>query len=151
MTPRHIEISLSEQTLRLWDAERVIRSYPISTARNGVGTEEGSNKTPTGTFDIGQKIGHEAELGTVFKGRLPLGPWNSSEPTENDLILSRILWLHGREDHNANTRERYIYIHGTNQEHLIGQPASHGCIRMRNEDVADLFDKVEAGTPVRIA
>ena len=70
--------------------------------------------------------------------------------TADDLITSRILWLDGVEDHNLNTRERYIYIHGTNQEHLIGQPASHGCIRMRNQDVVQLFDLIDVGTEVEI-
>ena len=88
-------------------------------------------------------------IGTVFKGRKPVeGPVDWS--TEADLITSRILWLDGIDDENAGTKERYIYIHGTNQEQLIGQAASSGCIRMRNEDVVRLFDLVEVGALVEI-
>ncbi len=88
-------------------------------------------------------------IGTVFKGRVPVTTpvdWT----TEPDLITSRILWLDGLDEENLLTKERYIYIHGTNQEHLIGQAASSGCIRMRNEDILRLFEQVEVGAPVEI-
>jgi hypothetical protein len=88
-------------------------------------------------------------LNTVFRGRQPVANPPDWEE-ESDLITSRILWLDGVEPHNLNTRQRFIYIHGTNEEHLIGQPASHGCIRMRNVDVVRVFDLVEAGTEVEI-
>lgn len=92
-------------------------------------------------------IGENAPSGTIFVGRIPV-----EEPPAfgDDLITSRILWLDGLERENANTKERYIYIHGTNQEGLIGQPVSHGCVRMRNEDVIKLFEMVTVGTPVEI-
>ena len=88
-------------------------------------------------------------MGTIFLSRVPLGPDDPLPPTD-DLVMSRILWLDGLEDHNANTRDRYIYIHGTKHENQIGRPASHGCIRMRNADVVELFDLVDEGTPVFI-
>ena len=88
-------------------------------------------------------------VGTVFKGRKPVtAPIDWS--TEPDLITSRILWLHGLDEENAGTRERYIYIHGTNQEQLIGQAASRGCIRMRNADIVRLFDQIHVGAAVEI-
>ena len=87
--------------------------------------------------------------GTVFVGRVPLRPDEALPPTE-DLVMSRILWLDGLDDQNANTRERFIYIHGTKHEDKIGTIASHGCVRMRNSDVIELFELVDEGTPVVI-
>lgn len=87
--------------------------------------------------------------GTVFRGRVPLSSGNSLPPTE-DLVMSRILWLDGLDDDNVNTRDRFIYIHGTKHEHKVGTPDSHGCVRMRNADVIELFDLVAEGTPVVI-
>lgn len=87
--------------------------------------------------------------GTIFRSRVPLGPEDPLPSTE-DLVMSRILWLDGLDDHNANTRDRFIYIHGTRHEDKIGTPASHGCIRMRNTDVVELFELVDETTPVVI-
>lgn len=87
--------------------------------------------------------------GTVFRARVPLTTEDELPDTE-DLITSRILWLDGIDQHNANTKQRYIYIHGTKHEDRIGRPDSHGCIRMRNADVIELFDLVQEGTHVRI-
>jgi len=87
--------------------------------------------------------------GTIFVSRVPLKP-DDPLPGTQDLVLSRILWLDGLEAHNANTRDRFIYIHGTKHEDKIGQPDSHGCIRMRNADVIELFDLVDVDTPVTI-
>ena len=107
-------------------------------------------KTPLGQFRVAEKFGADAPVGTVFKNREPVG-FQDEHPPDDDLVLSRILWLDGLEAHNANTRDRFIYIHGTNHEHEIGEPASHGCIRMRNADLVELFDLIEPGTPVVIA
>lgn len=128
---------------------QTLRRFPVSTSRFGLGTEKGSHKTPLGSFRISEKIGHAAPSGTVFVARVALVPGAPLPPTE-DLVLSRILWLDGVEAENANTRSRYIYIHGTRHEDKIGQPNSHGCIRMRNADVIELFDLVDVGTPVTI-
>jgi L,D-transpeptidase YbiS len=106
-------------------------------------------KTPLGRFQVSEKIGHGVGGGTIFKNRVPLQPGESPPETE-DWITSRILWLDGLEKHNANTKNRYVYIHGTKHEDKIGRPASHGCIRMRNADVIELFELVDEGTPVAI-
>jgi lipoprotein-anchoring transpeptidase ErfK/SrfK len=144
-----IDISIRDQLLTVKRGDETLRSYPISSSRFGLGTEEGSMKTPTGHFRIAEKIGDGLPTETIFRSRVPLGPDDPPPPTE-DLVMSRILWLDGTEEHNANTRERFIYIHGTKHEHKIGMPDSHGCIRMRNADVVDLFDIIDEGTPVVI-
>ena len=146
-----IEISVAEQCLRLLDGDKLTAEYAVSTGQRGLGTEEGSFKTPTGQFEICEKIGDGTEVGTIFKGRKPIGSWKPGDTTEGDLVLSRILWLDGIDSDNTNTRDRYIYIHGTNQEELIGQPASEGCIRMKNNDVLDLFNRIPTRTSVSIA
>jgi lipoprotein-anchoring transpeptidase ErfK/SrfK len=144
-----IVIDSRTQSLSLFRGTELVFAAPVSTSRFGLGFESGSRKTPTGKFCIHQKIGAEMPVGTVFKGRKPvMAPVDWS--TEPDLITSRILWLHGLDQENAHTKERYIYVHGTNQEQLIGQAASSGCIRMRNTDVIRLFDQVEVGTLVEI-
>ncbi|HJT80515.1 MAG TPA: L,D-transpeptidase [Chthoniobacterales bacterium] len=147
--PCDLEISIADQELRLRCGGRLTRTYPISSSRFGLGTEEGSLKTPLGRFRIAEKIGSGMPPGTIFRSRIPLRPEDPLPDTE-DLITSRILWLEGVERHNANTKDRYIYIHGTKHEARIGEPDSHGCIRMRNADVIELFDLVQEGTPVRI-
>jgi lipoprotein-anchoring transpeptidase ErfK/SrfK len=149
MSALKIRIQAKEQLLQLMQADRVIQSFPVSTSRFGLGETEGSFRTPTGRFRVHEKIGGEQPAKTVFRGRVPV-PDPPDWATADDLITSRILWLDGLEDHNANTRERYIYIHGTNQEQLIGQAASRGCIRMRNQDVVQLFDLIDVGTEVEI-
>ena len=145
----NIHISIRDQRLTLKKGETPIKTYPISTSRFGIGAEEGSMKTPTGRFHVAEKIGGDAPTGTVFRSRVPLGPDDPPPPTE-DLVMSRILWLDGLEEHNANTRGRFIYIHGTKHEDKIGSPDSHGCVRMRNADVVELFDLVDEKTPVVI-
>jgi L,D-transpeptidase YbiS len=142
-----IRVSVSAQRLDLLDGRDILHTFPVSTSVFGTGTEPGSFKTPTGIFCIAEKIGDGAAPGAVFKSRVPTGEIGSGENPE-DLIQTRILWLHGMEEHNANTRDRYIYIHGTNHESAIGRPASHGCIRMRNADVAKLYELVDNGTEV---
>ncbi len=107
-------------------------------------------KTPLGRFRIAEKIGDDLPQQTAFKSRKPVRA-SAKALRSDDLIMSRILWLDGVEPHNANTYDRYVYIHGTNHEEAIGEPASHGCIRMRKNDVAELFDLVEVNTPVTIS
>ena len=144
-----IEVSVPEQTLRLYEGGALVREYPCSTSKYGYSSEPESNHTPLGRFRIGKMIGHDAEPRTIFKSREVVGLWDGG-PAEEDYVLTRIMWLDGLEEHNANTHDRYIYIHGTNQEHLIGTPASHGCVRLSNRDVVDLFNRVEEGTEVEI-
>ncbi len=141
---------MPNQRLELLDGDAPLASYPISTSKYGLGSEDGSFRTPLGRFRVAEKIGDEAEPGMIFRGRRPTGTI-ADQGGEEDHVLTRILWLDGLEPTNANTFDRYIYIHGTNQENLIGTAASHGCIRMRNADIVDLFPKVPAGTPVEIA
>jgi len=146
---KSIHVSIRDQQLTVKDDEQPIRTYPVSTSRFGIGMEEGSFKTPTGRFRVTEKIGGDMPHGTVFVGRVPLQP-EQALPLTEDLITSRILWLDGLDEQNANTRDRYVYIHGTKHEDKIGTAASHGCVRMRNEDVIELFEMVDEGTRVVI-
>src|SRR3954469_10277978 len=122
-----IHVSVSKQRLTLKRGRKTERTFPVSTSKFGLGSEEGSMKTPLGEFRIAAKIGADLPLETAFKSREPLQP-TPAMLKEDDLIMSRILWLDGLEPQNANSYPRYIYIHGTNHEEKIGQPASHGCV-----------------------
>ena len=144
-----IRVHVPSQTLDLLENSEVTRRYAISTSRFGLGSEPGSNRTPTGRFQIAEKIGDGAMPGEIFVSREPTGRCGG-EGDETDHVQTRILWLSGLDEHNANTFERYIYIHGTNAESQLGTPASHGCVRMDNLDMIDLFDRVEAGAEVTI-
>jgi lipoprotein-anchoring transpeptidase ErfK/SrfK len=144
-----IHISVRKQQLVLKSGRKKLANYPVSTSRFGLGSKEGSFKTPTGKFRIAEKIGDGMPLGTVFKSRRPIKA-TKKILREEDLVMTRILWLDGLEGRNANTHGRYIYIHGTNHEESIGMPASHGCVRMRNADLVELFDRVAVGMPVEI-
>ena len=144
-----IHISVKNQELTLKAGRKKLAAYPVSTSRFGLGSKEGSLKTPTGRFRIAEKIGDGMPLGTVFKSRRPVKA-TKKMLREDDLVMTRILWLDGIERANTNTYERFIYIHGTNHEGQIGQPASHGCIRMRNRDLVELFGRVRVDTPVII-
>jgi lipoprotein-anchoring transpeptidase ErfK/SrfK len=146
---KNVHISIRDQRLTLKEGETLIRTYPVSTSRFGIGTEEDSMKTPIGRFRVAEKIGDGLPSDTVFQSRVPLKADDPLPPTE-DLVMSRILWLDGLDEHNANTRDRFIYIHGTKHEDKIGNPASHGCVRMRNADVIELFDLVDEGAAVII-
>ena len=147
----HIEISIGTQRIQLWAGTRLVREWPCSTSKFGIGFVEGSNKTPLGGFVVKAKHGAGAEPGTIFKAREPVDVWHPGGATTDDLVLTRILRLDGREERNANTFDRFIYIHGTNDERGIGRCGSHGCVRMRNADVIALFDEVPEGTLVWIS
>lgn len=144
-----VRISVEKQRLTLKSGRKKLADYPVSTSRFGLGSERGSFKTPTGKFRIAEKIGGGMPLGTVFKSRRPVRA-TKKRLAEEDLVMTRILWLDGLENGNANSYDRYIYIHGTNHEDKIGTPASIGCIRMKNADLVELFEQVTAGTPVEI-
>ena len=145
------------QELLVVRSHAIIRTMPCSTASGGLGTRNGSNQTPTGWHDIHEKIGGELPRSAVLRGRVWTGDCHETQAhTSDDLILSRILWLSGLEDgHNKgedrDSRSRYIYIHGTNHEQQLGAPASHGCVRLSNDDVVELFDIVDVGVKVLIA
>ncbi|MEW6133453.1 MAG: L,D-transpeptidase [Pseudomonadota bacterium] len=166
MAKYSIDIDSRLQRLYLWEDQpdhqdrQLIREYPVSTAKNGLGERSGSFCTPRGRHRIAEKIGDGQPMFSVFRTRVPTGeiwsPQLSSSEPGRDWILSRILWLEGLEEGKnkggtVDTHARYIYIHGTDEEHLIGSPASHGCIRMKNADIIDLFKMVEEGTEVRIS
>lgn len=164
MATYRIDVDTRLQRLYLWepypDGDMLIREYPVSTAKNGLGEMSGSYCTPRGRHRIAEKIGAGQPLFAVFKARVPTGeiwsPELAAEYPGRDWILTRILWLEGVErgrnrGGEVDTHDRYIYIHGTDEEHRIGQPVSHGCIRMKNRDVAELFDLVEPGTEVQIS
>lgn len=142
-----IEVSIQEQALTFFKNEERQFSVPVSTGAKGIGFSEGSHQTPTGRFVIRERIGEGAPLHTFFKGRRPLGIGSSQS---EDAILTRILWLEGLDEENSNTYRRYIYFHGTHEEDLIGRPASHGCIRLNNGDMLNLFAQVPLFTRVDI-
>lgn len=145
-----IEVCIGNQALSLFEGNRQLRCWPCSTSKFGIGFLPGSYKTPLGAFTVKEKHGDGAPLGTIFKSRQAVGQWQPGMQTDEDLVLTRILWLDGLEPRNNNTFGRYIYIHGTNDEAGVGRPGSHGCIRMKNRDVAELFGLVPLGTPVSI-
>ena len=156
----HIEISIQQQILTLFDDFGGVKAkYSVSTAANGVGYEKNSGCTPLGQHIIRAKIGAGAQPNTVFVGRRATGeiyaPELKAEFPDRDWILTRILWLSGCELGvnrlgNVDTMQRYIYIHGSPDSVAMGEIGSHGCVRMRNADVIELFEFVEAGTPVLI-
>ena len=155
-----IKIDVARQTLVLLDdAGQVAREYAISTAANGVGEANGSYCTPRGQHIVRAKIGADQAENSVFVRRRPTGeiytPALGAQFPERDWILTRILWLSGCERGfnrlgEVDTMRRFIYIHGSPDEVAMGAPGSHGCLRMRNADVIDLFDRVPPGTPVEI-
>jgi lipoprotein-anchoring transpeptidase ErfK/SrfK len=122
----------------------------VSTSKFGVGSQPGSNRTPLGRMEIARKIGEGQPKGMVFKGRRPTGEILRPNAPGRDPVVSRILWLKGKDRHNSNTFNRLIYIHGTPEERRLGRPASYGCIRMGMRDVVDLYDRVGEGAEVRV-
>lgn len=154
-----IDIDVSRQKLSLQLGNDVISSYSISTAKNGVGQKNGSECTPVGWHTIRAKIGHAANENTVFVGRRATGEIYSDELKtrypDRDWILTRILWLSGLEKGknrggDVDTMRRYIYIHGCPDSDSFATPSSHGCVKMRNNDIIELFKNVDAGTRVLI-
>jgi len=155
-----IEISIPQQTLTLHEEGRALKRYLVSTSRNGAGEMEGSFCTPRGAHIVRAKIGTGQPLNTVFVGRRPTGEIWTPELGERfpgrDWILTRILWLSGCEPGKnrlgkVDTMRRYIYIHGSPDAVEMGKPGSIGCIRMRNQDIVELFELVPPGTEVGIA
>jgi len=141
-TRHHVVVSIPEQRLALLDNGKLLATYPVSTSKFAIGDAPGSRGTPLGELEVAKKIGDGAALGTVFKDRRPTGEILVPDAPGRDPIVTRILWLRGREAQNANAYGRYIYIHGTAEERSIGQRASYGCIRMRSRDVIQLYDIV---------
>lgn len=155
-----IEISIADQRLRLREGGRITLDVAVSTAKNGAGEINGSERTPRGAHVIRAKIGMGCAPGTVFVSRRPSGEIYTSalrrQYPQRDWILTRILWLSGLETGKnrlgkVDTMRRYIYIHGCPDEDVMGVPSSHGCVKMRNRDVIELFDRVTVGTRVIIS
>jgi UDP-N-acetylmuramate--alanine ligase len=155
--PERLLVVDAERQAAVWlEAGTAVAAWPVSTARAGIGGEEGSYRTPPGWHRIGARIGADAPPGTVFASRELTGETWGGEPRDEDLILTRILTLDGLEDgvnrgEGRDTLQRYIYLHGTNHEALIGRPTSHGCVRLTNDAVCQLFDRVREGDLVLIA
>ena len=156
---RSIRIDINSQVLSLFEAGELNKEYLISSGANGVGEQYGSHCTPRGEHIVRAKIGAGADVNTVFVARRPSGemytPGLRKSYPDRDWILTRILWLSGVEAGKnrlgkRDTMRRYIYIHGSPDEVEMGKPGSHGCIRMRNQYVVELFDHIETGATVTI-
>ncbi len=156
---RRILVDIATQTLTLLAGDQVLASFAVSTGRSGVGESNGSGCTPRGLHRVRIRIGVGCPEGTVFRGRRPTGeiydPELAAAHPGRDWILTRILWLTGCEPGRnrggpVDTLRRFIYIHGCPDSEPMGEPRSHGCIRMRNRDLVALFDAVRSGTPVEI-
>ena len=152
ITPQPLEvvISVAEQRLVVLRDGGLIRKFPISTSRFGIGDAYGSYKTPLGHLKVCDKVGEDLASGTVIKHRSATGEVLAVNAAGRDPIVTRILWLDGQDEQNRNSKARGIYIHGTTEESRLGKPVSWGCIRMRSSDVIDLFSGVPVGTPVNI-
>ena len=147
----HVVISVPDQQMAVLDNNTLVATYPISTSKYGVGDWPGSWRTPLGELEIAEKIGDGATSGAVFKDRRRTGEIVPPDSPGRDPIVTRILWLRGLEPQNAHAFPRDIYIHGTPEERNIGLPVSYGCIRMRSQDVIQLYDIVGTGARVTIA
>ena len=149
-TRHHIVISAREQKLAVLDRGNLMAIYPVSTSKFGLGDWPGSSCTPLGELEVAKKIGDHATPGAVFKDRRRTGEIVAPDSPGRDPIVTRILWLRGREAQNGNAFARMIYIHGTPEERNIGFPASYGCIRMRSSDIVNLYEIVGPGAQVTI-
>ena len=149
-TRHHIVISTREQKLALLDRGNLMAIYPVSTSKFGLGDWPGSSCTPLGELEIAKKIGDHAPPGAVFKDQHRTGEILAPDSPGRDPIVTRILWLRGRDPQNAHAYTRMIYIHGTPEERNIGFPASYGCIRMRSSDIINLYEIVGRSAQVTI-
>ncbi len=156
---KYMYVSVKHQRLYLIKNDSTIRKYPISTAKNGIGSHKDSYKTPPGLHTVKKKIGKNVPLGGIMESRVYDGKiakiLTEKKNAKKDYVTTRIMWLQGEEPginrgRNIDSYNRYIYIHGTPEEGYVGEPASHGCIRMKNTDVIELFDFVDEGTPILI-
>lgn len=153
---RAVWVSVQEQAFRIIEGDSIVLETGCSTARNGVGSQINSGKTPLGWHSVAEKIGEGAAWGQVFRDRKPTREkWKAGDTVDEDLVLTRVLTLTGEEPGKNKGGEvdslaRYIYIHGTNDEENIGKPESHGCVRLRNDDAIRVFDLLAVGAPVLI-
>lgn len=156
----YLRVDIANQSINWVERGEVLRTWPVSTAKNGVGEQRGSEQTPRGWHVVRARIGQGQPIDAVFRGRRPTGevygPALESEYPGRDWILTRILWLGGLEaGFNryglVDTAWRYIYIHGSPDHGVTGKPLSHGCIRMKSPDMLDLFERVSAGMRIYVA
>lgn len=154
-----IIVDANDQRLYLFESNQLKFEFPVSTSAVGVGSEEGSNRTPLGLHRIAEKFGDGEPVGMIFKSRRPTGKLATIQTRpikgDGDDVTTRIMWLQGlqpgiNEGKGVDSHARFIYIHGTPEEGLIGRPESHGCIRMNNKQVIELFNQVPVGTLVDI-
>jgi len=145
-----MRISVAQQRMYLTQDDKPVATYPISTSKFGLGDIPSSNRTPLGLMTVKKKIGGNLKSGAVLKSRKPTGEILRPDAPGRDPIVSRILWLDGQEPRNANAFNRYIYIHGTTEERTIGSASSYGCIRMKSEDIIDLYDRIGKGAKVYV-
>ena len=152
-------VSIKKQRLYHIKNDAIIKEYIISSSAYGIGSETGSNKTPLGLHKVNQKYGEKTPINGRMVGRVFYGEiatiYKDSTKSKTDDVTTRILWLKGLEQgknkgEGIDSFKRYIYIHGTSEEGRLGTPASHGCIRMTNKEVIDLYNKVAIGTLVLI-
>lgn len=155
----YLYVSVKHQQMYLIEKDSIIKKYTVSTAKKGVGNELHSLKTPIGLHSVKRKIGDNVPLGGILEARVYNGSkatiYEDKTKADGDYVTTRILWLDGEEigvnkGRNVDTYNRFIYIHGTPEEGYIGEPVSHGCIRMKNTDVIELYDLIDEGTPVLI-
>jgi lipoprotein-anchoring transpeptidase ErfK/SrfK len=149
-TAHHIVISARDQKLALLENGKLVATYPVSTSKYGLGDAPGSYRTPLGNMEIADKIGEGAPPGAVFRDRRRTGEIVGVNAPGRDPIVTRIIWLRGRERQNARAYDRDIYIHGTPEERNLGRPASYGCVRMRSIDIINLYGRVGQGAEVTI-
>lgn len=145
-----VVVSVRDQKMAVLRQGKVVKTYPVSTSKFGLGDRKGSCRTPLGAHRIAAKIGTGQPKGMVFKSRKPTGECVAPNSPGRDPIVTRIMWLEGLESRNRNAHSRLIYIHGTAEERTIGTPASYGCIRMKSKDVYEAFNLVRTGDPVVI-
>ncbi|PCI09236.1 MAG: L,D-transpeptidase [Gammaproteobacteria bacterium] len=155
-----MKINITQQQLNLLDEDGILlQQFPVSTSKYGAGSQNGSERTPLGLHRIKDKVGGAMPVNEVFIARVPQGSLDEcierGVELADDVIMSRILWLEGMEPGRnqggyVDTYQRYIYIHGTNHEEMIGKPMSIGCIRMRNQDIVELYRQVDVGSEVLI-
>jgi|694.fasta_scaffold128960_3 lipoprotein-anchoring transpeptidase ErfK/SrfK len=143
-------VSVRDQKMLLVRDGKPVKEYKISTSKFGIGDRPGSNYTPLGRMQVAKKIGCGQQAGAVFKSRRPTGEVIKPNAPGRDPIVSRIMWLEGKEGHNRNAYRRFIYIHGTPEECNLGRPASYGCIRMGTKDVVDLYNRIGYGADVYV-
>jgi len=158
---RALWVSVTRQILYAIENDAIVWQYPCATAAAGTGSKEGSLRPPLGWHAVSEKFGDDAPSGQVFRARAATREvWKPGDESNEDLVLTRILWLDGLEPgknkgksdagENVDSKRRYIYIHGTNHEDQIGTPSSHGCVRLKNADVIDVYERVPVGTKVLI-